>query len=399
MKIFQKDELKLLGIFYLEALVSSIFVFFPAFMIIYFVNIGLSFFQISLITTILLLFRFLFEIPTGAIADVFGRKFSVLLGLLIAGITFFFLLFFDSFYSLMIIFAILGFAGTFESGARESWAVDLIKREKKNNLQQHYFIKLDSIASFGLVLSGLIGALVVKNFGLSSIWFFAGIACLISFFLLGFEKEHFVKRKVKIKDSFKDLTKQSKVSINYARHHKVLFLFLIATAFIVFANEFNGSLAWVPFLQNLGFPEHAFGYLWSAMGVMGIFAPFVSLKFLKKGKERKFILTAILLTILFLTLVIFVKSILFAFLIILSQLFFSGMSRPVERSYFHKFIKSKLRATVGSVESMLIGLVALIAMPLAGLSIDYFGARYTILLSALLMIPSAIIFFKIKDGK
>ena len=94
-----------------------------------------------------------------------------------------------------------------------------------------------------------------------------------------------------------------------------------------------------------------------------------------------------------------VKSILFAFLIILSQLFFSGMSRPVERSYFHKFIKSKLRATVGSVESMLIGLIGLLAMPLAGLSVDYFGARYTILLSALLMIPSVIIFFKIKDGK
>ena len=74
------------------------------------------------------------------------------------------------------------------------------------------------------------------------------------------------------------------------------------------------------------------------------------------------------------------------------------MSFPAERVYFHRFIKSKLRATIGSVESMLIGLIGIISMPLAGLSVDYLGAKYTILISALLMIPSAIIFFKIKDG-
>ncbi len=398
MKFFKKKELELLWPFYLENLVSSIFLFFPVFMIIYFITQSFSFFQISLLTTVLLLFRVLFEIPTGAVADIYGRKFSVLLGSLLGGIAFFLILIFNDFYSLIFIFALLGFAGTFESGARESWVADLIKKEKKN-LLHNYFVKIDSIRSFGLVLSGIIGALLVKQFGTNIIWGFAGASCFISFFLLGFAKEHFIKRKIKIKDSFKSLIRQSKVSIKYAKNHSVLFLFLIATAFIVFANEFNGAIAWVPLLQNLGFPEYAFGYLWSAMGVMGIFAPLISLKFLKKGKERKFILNTIILTGLVLALVIFVKSILFAFLIILSQLFLGGMSRPVERSYFHKFIKSKLRATIGSVESMLISLVGLVALPLAGLSIDYLGPKYTILLSALLMIPSAIIFFKIKDGK
>lgn len=398
MKLFKQGELKLLWPFYLDALISPMLFFMPAFIILYFRDLGFSLFQISLLTMMMPLFMLLFEIPTGAIADVYGRKFSVLLGALIEGVAIFSIFFLDNFYALMFAFALVGFGSTFNSGAREAWVTDLLKKEKKNFLHD-YFAKSGSIDSIGLVVSGILGAFLVKQFGLSIIWIVAGISFFVTFLLLGFAKEHFVKRKVKIKDSFKNLTKQSKVSVNYARRHPVLFLFLIATALIVFANEFNGSLAWVPFLQNLGFPEHAFGYLWSAMGVMGIFSPLISLKFLKKGKERKFILTAILLTIFVLTLVIFVKSILFAFLIILSQLFFGGMSRPVERSYFHKFIKSKLRATVGSVESMLIGLVGLLAMPLAGLSVDYFGARYTILLSALLMIPSAIIFFKIKDGK
>jgi len=398
MKFFKQEELKLLWPFYLDALISPMLFFMPAFIIIYFRELGFSLFQISLLTMMMPLLMLLFEIPTGAIADVYGRKFSVLLGALIEGIAIFSIFFLDNFYALMFAFALVGFGSTFNSGAREAWITDLIKKEKKDFLHG-YFAKSGSIGSFGLVISGILGAFLVKQFGVSIIWIVAGISFFVTFLLLGFAKEHFVKRKVKVKDSFKSLTKQSKVSVKYAKNHPVLFLFLIATALIVFANEFNGALAWVPFLQNLGFPEHAFGYLWSAMGIMGIFAPLISLKFLKKGKERKFILNAIILTILVLFLVIFVKSILFAFLIILSQLFFGRMSRPVERSYFHRFIKSKLRATVGSVESMLIGLVGVLAMPLAGLSVDYLGARYTILLSAFLMIPSAIIFFKIKDGK
>ncbi len=398
MKFFKEGELKLLWPFYLDALISPMFFFMPAFIIIYFRNLGFTLFQISLLTMMMPLFMILFEIPTGAIADVYGRKISVLIGALIEGFAILSIFFLDNFYALLFSFALIGFGSTFNSGAREAWITDLIKKEKKDFLHE-YFAKSGSIDSFGLVISGIIGAFLVKQFDVSIIWIFASISFVVTFILLFFAKEHFVKRKVKIKDSFKNLIKQSKVSVNYARHHSVLYLFFIATALIVFSSQFSSSLAWVPLLQNFGFPEYAFGYLWSAMGIVGIFAPLLSLKFLKKGKERIFILNVIFLSILVLSLVIFVKNILFAFLIILFQIFFGGLSRPVERSYFHKFVKSKLRATVGSIESMILGLVGVLAIPLAGLSVDYFGAKYTILLSAFLLIPSAIIFLKIKEGK
>ncbi|MCK5449702.1 MFS transporter [Candidatus Pacearchaeota archaeon] len=398
MEFFKKGELKLLWPFYLNVLISPMLFFLPAFMIIYFRDLGFSIFQISLLTMMMPLFMLLFEIPTGAVADIYGRKISVLLGMLIEGVTIFSIFFLNNFYHLMFAFALIGLGSTFSSGAKEAWITDLIRKEKKNFLQ-NYFVKSRSLSNFGLVVSGILGAFLVKQFGVSIIWIFAGISLFTSIMLLGFAKEHFIKRKVKIKDSFKSLIKQSKVSIRYAKNHHILFLLLIATVLTVFATEFSSSLAWIPLLQNLSFPDYAFGYLWSAIGVIGIFAPLVSLKFLKKGQERKFILNTILLTILVLALVIFVKNIFFAFLIILSQLFLGGMSYPVERNYFHKFIKSKLRATVGSVESMLIGLIGILAMPLAGLSVDYLGPQYTILLSAFLMIPSAVIFFKIKDGK
>lgn len=398
MKLFKQGELKLLWPFYLDALISPMLFFMPAFVVVYFRDLGLSLFQISLLTMMMPLFMLLFEIPTGAVADIYGRKFSVLLGAAIQGIALISIFFLDNYYALLFAFAMIGFGSTFNSGAREAWITDLIKKEKKDFLHG-YFAKSGSIDSFGLVISGILGAFLVKQFGVSVIWIVAGVSFFVTFLLLGFAKEHFVKRDVKIRDSFKSISKQSLISIKYAKNHPVLFLFLIASAILVFASVFNGDLAWVTFLQNLNFPDYAFGYMWSAMGAVGIFAPLISLKFMKKGKERKFILSIIILTILFLLLILFVESIAFAFLVLLSSIFFARMSSPAERVYFHRFIKSKLRATVGSVESMLIGLIGIISMPLAGLSVDYLGARYTILISALLMIPSAIIFFKIKDGK
>lgn len=398
MGLFKKGELKLLWPFYLDALISPMLFFMPAFLVVYFRDLGLGLFQISLLTMMMPLFMLLFEIPTGAIADIYGRKFSVLLGAIIQGLALISIFFFDNYYALLFAFAMVGLGSTFNSGAREAWITDLIKKERKDFLHG-YFAKSGSIDSFGLVISGIIGAFLVKQFSVSIIWIAAGVSFLVTFILLGFAKEHFVKREAKIKDSFKNISRQSIISIRYAKNHPVLFSFLIASAIIVFAGVFNGDLAWVTFLQGLNFPDYAFGYMWSAMGIVGIFAPLVSLKLMKKNKERKFILGTIILTILFLFLILFVESAGFAFLVLLSSIFFARMSSPAERIYFHRFIKSKLRATVGSVESMLIGLVGIVSMPLAGLSVDYLGARYTILLSALFMIPSAIIFLKIKEKK
>lgn len=86
MKLFKQGELKLLWPFYMDAFISATLFFMPAFIIVYFRNLGFSLFQISLLTMMMSLSILLFEIPTGAIADIYGRKFSVLLGAIIQGI-------------------------------------------------------------------------------------------------------------------------------------------------------------------------------------------------------------------------------------------------------------------------------------------------------------------------
>ena len=305
MKLFKKGEFGLLWPFYLDALISPLFFFVPAFLVLYFNGIGLTFFQIGILMAISNLTSLLFEVPTGAIADLYGRKFSVLTGFALEGIGFISLFFIQE-YSLMILaFGFLGMASTFSSGAKEAWVIDLVRSSKKN-LQKGYFTKSQSIDGTALILSGFIGAYAVKTFGLSIIWIATGISYFLAFFILLLAKEKKIPNRTKDFSVIK-ITKNSLNSISYSRKHKILFSFLLAAALLIFASNLEGQLAWITFLQDLGMQEYTFGYLWSAMAAMAVIAPLVASKLIKPKKERQTILLLIILGAITLLLVIFVN--------------------------------------------------------------------------------------------
>jgi MFS family permease len=398
MRLFQKGELKLLWPFYLDSLISPMLFFMPAFAIVYFRDLGFSLFQIGLVMAMMPLFMLLFEIPTGAVADLYGRKFSVLLGYFLEGAGMLSLFFLSDLYLIMGAFALIGFGSTFSSGAQEAWVTDLIKHEKKDYLHG-YFTKRQSIDSAGLLVSGFLGAFLVVIFGVSVIWPVAALSFLVSIMIMSFAGEYFVKKNVKVRNSLRNVNRQALESINYSRKHHVLYYFFIASAILVFASVFASDLSWITFLQELGFPDYAFGYMWSAMAAVGIIAPFVSQRFAKKGNEKGYILSMIII-VMFLSLsVIFVDKLAIAFSLLLLILFFIMAASPAERIFFHRFVPSKMRASIGSVESMVLAFVGIIALPLVGLVIDLIGAQYTIALAGILMIPAAIIFYRIKEEK
>ena len=255
--IFKRGELKLLWPFYLDAAISPLFFFMPAFMVLYFNGIGLSLFQIGILMGVANLTSLLFEIPTGAIADIYGRKFSVLLSYFLQGLVFLSLFFITDYYFIIGVYALLGIASTFSSGAKEAWTIDLIRASRKD-FQKGYFVKSQTIDSIGLILSGVIGAYAVKFFGLSIIWIATFLSFFVAFTIGLFAQEHFIKRKT-ADSSIKRITKQGLESIRYSKNHAVLFSFLIASAFLILASNLQGQIAWLPFFQELGMPEYAFG--------------------------------------------------------------------------------------------------------------------------------------------
>ena len=104
MKLFEQGELKLLWPFYLEYFLASLLFFAPAFWLIYFLNIGFNLLQVSIIVAASQIAVLIFEIPTGAFADLYGRKFSVLLGYFLEGVCMISLFFFRGYSFVVIIF-------------------------------------------------------------------------------------------------------------------------------------------------------------------------------------------------------------------------------------------------------------------------------------------------------
>lgn len=94
---------------------------------VYYVNgIGLDPLQLVLVGTALEATAFLFEIPTGIVADVYSRRLSILLGHFLLGAGFLLIGAFPLFDVLLAAQVITGIGYTFLSGATEAWLADEI---------------------------------------------------------------------------------------------------------------------------------------------------------------------------------------------------------------------------------------------------------------------------------
>ena len=107
---------------------------------------GLTPMQLVLVGTTLEVSAFLFEIPTGVVADVFSRRLSIVIGYIMMGVGFLVEGLFPSFLPILLAQVIWGVGYTFTSGATQAWITDEVGEEKANPL----FMRA---ARFGLIAS------------------------------------------------------------------------------------------------------------------------------------------------------------------------------------------------------------------------------------------------------
>ena len=119
---------------------------------------GLTPVQLILVGTALELSAFIFEVPTGIVADVYSRKVSIIIGYMLMGLGFLVEGFFPSFLPILLAQVIWGLGYTFTSGAIQAWITDEVGEEDANKL----FLRGTQIGLFasliGMGASTLVGA-------------------------------------------------------------------------------------------------------------------------------------------------------------------------------------------------------------------------------------------------
>ena len=398
MKFFKKDELKLLWPFYLSKCAFTIFYVMIPFEILYFLDIGFSFSQIGIITSAVFAAGFLFEIPTGAIADIYGRKTSSIVGYFLSSLAMILVFFTTNFYSMVGLYFFLGFAGTFISGAQEAWIIDKLHQNKRKSLIHDYYARSHSLFSAGFLLSGILGSILVGKFGLSVIWPITSVHFLLTGLLFLFVSEKHNRKKFSLSGHYKDLKNQTKKSIKYSFSHYNLKLFMIGMFFLGLVLVMLGGLTWFPFIKGMGLDEKYFGYLFSLGWVLGMIIPHFTKKLvgLAGGYKRYLVIVWILLFLLT-SLVLFANSLIFVIVVFIISSSLWDFHRIGNAPFVQSFIPSEMRATIKSLQMQILSLTAIFGTILTGFLAETIGVRYTLVIGAIFVVPLIFIYSKIKD--
>ncbi len=352
---------------------------------------GFNYIEIAIFEVVFHISSLLLEIPTGVIADVFGRKTSRILGIFTYLIYVVLIISTTNFVIVTIAFIICGLSYTLESGAAEALVYDSLKEEG----QEDSFMKvngrkeviLQSASFTALLVSGLLFDIHFKlPFLLTGLVFIIGLIMILSM------KEVPVKRE---KKSLKELLKdQFVISTQIVLKNKRLFFLImigalmlapITTIFFFIQNRLHELSFSFPLITTI-LALHA---LLAVLG--GIFAQRLEKRF---GEKKILFFIPIFIVICFWALNLG-KFMIIPFIIVG---FFDSIFYVVLADYINKMVESNIRATVLSFFGMAFSFVMIFIFMLVGVIGELVSLQLAFLVLAVIVTIFYILLLPVLKG-
>lgn len=391
---------KTLRIYYMISFIIELSAsFFFAVYAVFLVSRGMNLLEISLINGFFMISVLFSEVPTGALADSFGRKSSIVAGcfILAAGKLLYFLS--HTFWLLVLSEVVLSVAVSFFTGSKEAWVVDSLKFYGYKGKLEDIFKKECRFATVGVIIGSLSGA-YIGCVDISFPWlmgavslFFCGIFCWIVM-----KEEYFSKKKFKL--DFSPISCVIKDSITFGWKKKsVLYMILFGTIISFSCMPFN--MYWqLIFKDTYNFSVSSLGWIFVGIAVFSLIGSQVSVWFGSMFKKEK---NAIVLTqaitaagMILASLVVGWFSVLAAFLI---HEIGRGAIFPLKQAYLNRRIPSEKRATVLSFDSMVNRVGAFSGLLLMGLIANSYSITTAWFFAGLILAVNIPIFLKLKNGE
>jgi MFS family permease len=319
----------------------------------------------------------LFEIPTGIIADTWGRRASYLLGTITLALsTLLYVLLWQlhaPFWQWAVVSLLLGLGFTFFSGAVEAWLVDALHATGYTDSLEKVFGR-GQIASGVAMLTGSVGGGVIAqatNLGVPFV--LRGVILIIMFIVAALLMRDIGFTPSRSKHPLKDMRNILNASITHGLGNRPVRWVMLSAPFASGVG-FYAFYALQPYILRLYGNEQAFaiaGLVAAAVAgaqiAGGISAPYV------RKLVRKRTSALMLGTVLSASLLILVgRSNVFAvvlLLIVLWGLVFAAVT-PIRQAYLNSLIPSKQRATVLSFDSLMGSSGGVVIQPALGRTAD-----------------------------
>ncbi|MDP2750620.1 MAG: MFS transporter, partial [Nanoarchaeota archaeon] len=309
---------------------------------------GLTLSQVMILESIFMFSLFLFETPTGAIADRFGRKISIMLASVFFTIGFLVYASYPNFYVFALAEAILGLSVSLISGANEALAYDTLKKIKKEKESKRIFKNFETAYLLAILISAPIGGFLAYYIGMREIMLASAIPSFIGIFVaLSIKEPDFVVKKKEKKGYFKILSS----GINYFRKHTVL-KYLAFDAITIALIVYYIIWLYQPKLMAFNLPIVYFGIVHSLIVIAELLVLSRMAYFEKlTGKKNYLFFSSLIVGVGFILLAI-TRNVYVAIALILIVGGVGLTRKTLFNSYYNKYIDSKNRATVLSTISM-----------------------------------------------
>ena len=379
--------------------------FFDPFMILFFREVGLSFFEIGSLLAIRDLSTNFLEIPTGIYADAFGRRRSMIMAFVSYIVSFVIFYFFSSFAMYTLAMFLFAFGDAFRSGTHKALILEYLKLNHMEDVKVEYYGHTRSASQLGSAISSLIAAALVFYSGSYRYIFIASVIPYVLDLinlstypkeldgkLMKIQRGEILNQiKVTLKSFFEIFS--SREAIRAILNSSVFSSFFKVTKEYLQPIVRNFALSIPIFVAMSGVKRSSvvIGIVYFSIYLLTSYASRNASKFSKKFKNLPM---AINLTFLFGTVFLILSGIsahydlrLLSIILFLILYVLQNLRRPMNVSFISDKISHKTMASGLSVESQFTTIsMAIMAMVMGALA-DSLGVGFALMIVGMIMFP------------
>lgn len=342
--------------------------FFSATYSLFLLSRGLNLFEMNLVNAAFMTTLLIAEVPTGAVADTWGRKISYVASTLFYSLSMFAYAGAHSFWTCVFAEVIGAIGATLATGAFDAWLVDTLHDDRWKGSLEDIFVRASQVRQASMIAGMLMGA-HLGGMHLSLPWIGAGIVMLgLRCVAIAVMRDPlFERRPLTIGSGFRSMGETVVTSIRYSRGHSdVRFVFVYG--FVLYVAMQGLNMFWQPhFLAYVG-DRARLGWLGAAIMLMLMVGATLARWLLRHtdGNERRALLVAQL------TIGVcvfgsgwFTWSGAVVSFFLLHEIG-RGMYGPLSDAYLNRALPSRERATLLSFEAMACEIGALVGLLASG---------------------------------
>ncbi len=364
--------------------------------------VGLDALQLILVGTVLEATVFIFEVPTGIVADLYSRRLSVIIGFALIGAGLAVEGLVPLFAAVLIGQVIWGLGHTFTSGAHTAWLADEIGEDDLPGalIRGSQFRQAGSL--IGIALSVLLAG-IARNLPLVVAG--SSLAALALLLILTMPERGFRPSPTDERGPFSSMWSNGLDGIRVIRRQSILVLILAVTVLYAVASEVLDRLTTPFLLDTITLPS--LGPLdpvawFGLMAFVSIGLSVIVLEVIRRldtTDDRAIATTLLVVNIIFIAAVVaFAAATNLAFA--LAMLWLRNPMRranePILEAWQNRVIPSHVRATVLSINGQFDAIGQIVGGPLLGALAIASSLRVSFLAAALVMAPVLLIYLWIR---